>query len=135
MKDFNKQDNLDVLQNIEVGIIRVYRTDPSVLDVDAQDAIDALVRHYRDEDEGRGQPTLRLDGRARAVYDSVQGMCEWRLGRGPDPVPPGPDEPPVDPISVGAMVTCLRAIQKSIPKWTRQGGKRGYLDFVGQYLP
>lgn len=130
MKDFNKQANLDVLQNIEVGIIQVYRADASVLDVDAQNAIDALVRHYRAEEEQSGQHTHRLGEKARTVFDSVQGMCEWRLGRVFDT-----DFPKVDPISVAELVTCLRGIQTSIPRWTRQGGKRGYLDFVGKYLP
>lgn len=129
MKDFNEQPNLDVLQNIEVGIIQVYRADATLLDVDAQDAIDALVRHYRSEEEQRGEVNLRLSEKARVVFDSVQSICLWRLGRTPDP-----DGVPVDPLSVAEMVACLQGVQKSIPRWTRQG-KRGYLDFVGQYLP
>ena len=129
MDDFH-HDNLDVLQNIEAGIIQVYRSDPSLLDIDAQDAIDALTRHYRSEEERRGHPNLRLGDKARSVFDSVQGICEWRLGRAPDP-----EGIAMDPIPVADLVACLREIQKSIPRWTQQGGRRGYLDFVRQYLP
>ena len=46
MKKFGDK-NMDVLQNIEFGIVEVYRADPSLIDIDAKDAIDALVRRYR----------------------------------------------------------------------------------------
>jgi len=29
----------------------------------------------------------------------------------------------------------MREILKSIPRWSRQGGRKGYLDFISQYLP
>ena len=45
MKKFGEK-NLNVLQNIEFGIIDVYRADQSLLDVDAKDAIDALAFYY-----------------------------------------------------------------------------------------
>jgi len=38
-------------------------------------------------------------------------------------------------IPLSALVECLREIQKSIPRWSRQGGRKGYFDFVSQYLP
>jgi hypothetical protein len=60
------QKNLDVLQNIEFRIIDIYRADPSLLDLDVKDALDALVRHYRAEEERRRPPALQLhDARSR----------------------------------------------------------------------
>jgi hypothetical protein len=73
--------NLDVLQHLECGVIKVYRSDRTLLDIDAKDAIDALIRHYQAEEEQRTPPALRLAARAQAVFQSVQGICEWRLGR------------------------------------------------------
>lgn len=131
MKKFGEK-NLDVLQNIEFGIIEVYRADPSLLDIDAKDAIDALVRHYHAEEEQRTPPKVPLGDRAQRVFLSVQQMCEWRLGRAPVPVEAaevGSGMP------VSDLVSALREIQKSIPRWSRQGGRRGYLEFVKQYLP
>ena len=133
MKPFGEK-NLDLLQNIEYGIIQVYRSDPSLLDVDAKDAIDALARYYHSEEEQRTPSTVRLSEKAQRVFQSVQGMCEWRLGRA---LFPG-DSAPVDAgtgVTVAELVKGLREIQKSIPRWSQQGGRRGYLDFVGQYLP
>ena len=131
MKKFG-ENNPDVLQNIEFGIIQVYRADPSLIDVDAKDAIDALVRHYHAEEEQRTPPKLRLGERAERVFQSVQKMCEWRLGRS---LSPGEAAEFEVGIPVPDLVKALRQIQKSIPRWSRQGGRKGYLDFVIQYLP
>jgi hypothetical protein len=131
VKKFGK-DNLDVLQNIEFGIIQVYRADPSLIDFAAKDAIDALVRHYHAEEEQRTPPAMKLSERAERVFQSVQQMCEWRLGRSPSPGDPTEFEVG---IPVTDLVKALREIQKSIPRWSRQGGRKGYLDFVVEYLP
>jgi hypothetical protein len=125
--------NLDVLQNIEFGIIQVYRADQSLLDVDAKDAIDALVRHYHAEEEQRTPSAMRLGERALRVFLSVRTMCERRLGR--SSLPGENEEPEWGTIPVSDLVKCLRKIQKSIPFWSQRGGRKGYLDFVGQYLP
>ena len=126
-------ENLDLLQNIEFGIIQVYRADPSLLDVDAKDAIDALARYYHAEEEQRTPPVVHLSERAQRVFVSVQEMCEWRLGRAPQDDAEDTENGTAVPVSV--LVKCLREVQKSIPRWTKQGGRKGYLDFVGQYLP
>jgi hypothetical protein len=129
MRKFGEK-NLDVLQNIEFGIVEVYRADRSLLDIDVQDAIDALVRHYHAEEEHRRPPTLKIGDRAHQVFASVQRMCEWRLGRSL----PGETAMAGAAIPVSELVACLREIQKSVPRWSRQGGRRGYLDFVSQYV-
>jgi hypothetical protein len=125
--------NLDVLQNIEFGIIQVYRADRSLLDMDAKDAIDAIVRHYRAGEEGRTPPARRLGALAERVFVSVQQVCEARLGRAP--LPGEGAEAGIEAIPVSELVHALREIQKSIPFWTQRGGRQGYLEFVSPYLP
>jgi hypothetical protein len=71
-----REEKLDVLQNIEFGIIEVYRADKSLLDFDVKDAMDALVRHYHAEEERRTPPVMRLGDRARRMFSSVQPVCE-----------------------------------------------------------
>jgi hypothetical protein len=131
MKKFGEE-NLDVLQNIEFGIVEVYRADRSLIDFDVKDAIDALVRHYHAEEEQRTPPAVNLSKRAERVFASVRRICEWRLARSPLP---GQAAMPMRTIPVFELVACLREIQKSIPRWSRQGGRKGYLDFVSQYVP
>jgi hypothetical protein len=131
MKKFGEK-NLDVLQNIEVGIVEVYRADPTLLDADAKGAIDALARHYHAEEEQRTPSARALGERAERVFQSVQIACEWRLGRAPFP---GETEKLDSGIPLSELVRCLREIQKSIPRWSRRGGRQGYLDFVSHYIP
>ena len=131
MKNFGEK-NLDVLQNIEFGIIEVYRADRSLLDIDVKDAVDALVRHYHADEEQRTPPRRTLGQRAEKVFRSVETLCEWRLGRSPFP---GETDVPEPGVPVSELVKGLREIQKSIPRWSRRGGRQGYLEFVSQYLP
>ena len=124
-------ESLDVLQNIEFGIMRVYRTETDLIDVDAQDAVDALVRHYVAEENGRHAPDHRLTGKSVRVFTSVKEMCEWRLGRQELAAEGGDGATPT--ITVPELVRCLRKIQKSIRRWA-QFGRKGYLEFVSQYV-
>jgi len=121
----------DVLHSIEFAIVNVYRAESALLDLDAQDAVDALVRHYRAEQEFRQPPATRLAGRAERVFQAVKEICEWRLGRARLS---GLDEIPDGPIPVAELVECLRRIQKSIRFWNREAGRRGYLGFVSQHV-
>ena len=61
------RDNLDVLQNIGMGIVTAYRADRSLLDADAQDAIDALIRPDRAEEGQRTPPIRTLGERAKRM--------------------------------------------------------------------
>ena len=122
----------DVLQNLEWAIVNEFRRDPSILDLDARDAAHALVRHYEAESESRSAPGARLSDRARRIFDAVQPICEWRLGRAP-----APDKSPsaLDPtLTAAELVLCLKRIRKSIDFWTKEGGRQGYLNYVSEYV-
>ena len=116
---------LDVLQNIEFGIIGVFRADRSLLDLDAKDAVSALIRH---------PPPTRLGDKAQRIFDSVRPICEWRLGREGPLLPPEMGPVPDVPNTVDEIVICLKHIQKSIDFWNKSNGRQGYLSFVAQYV-
>jgi len=125
----------DVLQNIEFGIVQVYRDHPHMTDWQALNAIEALLRAYQAEAKGIQPPPRPQDPLAQEVYGSVAAMCEWRLGRGTlwdkegKPMETGPQ-----PITLDEMVACLKRIRKSINRWTQRGGRQGYLSFVSQFI-
>ena len=128
----------DVLQNIEAGIMLVYRNHPKMTDWEVGAAVEALIRRYQAEAKGRRQATPpSLDSLAQEVYDSVEGMCEWRLWREmPFSYKEGePMEFPVEPITLHELIACLKRVRKSINFWTREGGRQGYLTFVSQFIP
>jgi hypothetical protein len=123
--------HLDVLQNIEFAIVQVYRAEPALIYLDVISAVDALVRHYSAEANRRQAPESHLADRPARVFAAVKEMCEWRLGRGD--LGDLAERPP-SLLPMTGLIECLRRIQKSVRRWNRQGGRRGYLDFVSQYI-
>jgi len=126
----------DVLQNIEFGIIQVYREHPEMMDWDVLNAINALIRVY--QAETRGQPTLELTlaPLAEETFDAAHAMCNWRLGRAQlieednQPV-----ELDMSPKTVDEILACLKRIRRSIDHWSKRGGRQGYLSFVNDFFP
>ena len=62
-------------------------------------------------------------------------MCEWRLGRvKPTGLQARLLGMGVKPISLEDMVACLKRIRRSIERWNKEGGRRGYYEFVKEYV-
>jgi len=119
---------LDVLQNIEFAILTEYRSDRSALAMPACNTIAARIGYYEPEVRQRNPPQLRISQTSRKIFDAVKEVCEFRLGR------IAVEEDPPEPISPDEVVTCLKRIRKSIERWTKSGGRQGYLSFVSQYI-
>ncbi len=128
---------LDVLQNIESSIIGVWKKHPKMTDWDAQNAVEGLLRTYQAEVRQRRQPVLKLAPLAQETFDAVREMCEWRLGRreavhaddeGES------DDIPMRTVTLDEMIACLKRIRSSIELWNKEGGRRGYLNFVSQFV-
>jgi hypothetical protein len=132
-----EDDYLDVLQNIEAGILSVYRNNKQMLDYDAETVVNALVRDYQAEQKS-GQPvqTALNDDLKRQLYGAVRAMCEWRLGRS-ELVQDGKDVVEIEEegLTLNEMIACLKRIRKSIQHWTRHEGRQGYLNFVSEFMP
>jgi len=124
----------DVLQNIEFGIVRVYRQHNDLIDSDVEQALSGLIREYKATQFGKSFDPSKFAPLVREVYDSTRMMCEWRLGR-ENPVT-GEDMPfeVPKPVSVDEMIACLKRIRKSVQKWSKRGGRQGYLQFIEQYV-
>ena len=132
-KDSFEEQYQDVLQNIEFALVSTYEEYPDMIDADAGNAISGLIRLYQAEQRGRNAPEIRLNPTAKQVSERVHGVCEWRLGRRVM----GKDKEKVksgDAKSVDEIVLCLKRIQKSIETWNRDGGRRGYYNFVSQFV-
>ena len=123
----------DVLQNIEFGIIQIYKENPDLIDAEVATALEALVRIYGAEAQGKSISTRPIRGVSKKVMESVQQMCEWRLGRATIANPKGIAKAPPT-VEVDTIVACLKRIQSSIKLWTQKGGRQGYLNFVSQLI-
>lgn len=124
--------NMDVLQNIESMIVQAWRDNSAILDVDVMDALGALRRLYESHGPGRTAPDSRLSGPAKEVFNAVRPVCDMRIGRAGEGELPGPVE--IAPIPVAELVECVRRIEKSVRRWNKEGGRRGYLEFIVQYV-
>ncbi|HEX8363185.1 MAG TPA: hypothetical protein VF613_23890 [Longimicrobium sp.] len=121
----------DVLQNIESAIIRLYRADPALVDYEVDGGLESLTAAYTAEMQGREPRGAPSDPNRRRVFEAVRQVCEWRLGRA---ALPGAGAVP-EPIGTDEIVACLKRLRKSVQRWTKRGGRQGYLSFVGQYVP
>lgn len=127
---------LDILHNIETGIMVVYRTQPDLVDFDVETALSALIRLYTADMQGRTFDPPKLNSLAQAVYSSVRDMCEWRLGRTKISLDENDrDLPQPQPIRIDEIIACLKRIRKSVQRWNKEGGRRGYLTGVERFIP
>jgi hypothetical protein len=122
----------DVLQNIESGIVGVYLDHAELTDADALHAVEALIRVYQAEAKPQAAFEPRLPPPAQPVFEAIHAMCEWRLGR--KPLLGQGQSPELPPKTVEEMIACLKHIRRSIERWNKRGGQRGYLDSVSQYV-
>ena len=122
-----EEEYMDVLQNIEMAILSVYREHRTLLDYDVDKALNALWTEYRNEKQDRSAPAMQLVENAQLVYERVRDMCEWRLGRKTLQMQGKGKKIKVEPISLDEIMDCLKRIRKSIELWTKQGGRQGYL--------
>ena len=121
---------LDVLQNIEMAVVSVYREHNTLLDYDVDKVLNILWTEYRNEKQGKAVPAPRLGENALRVYERVKDMCEFRLGRSSTIKTGGWFKAKPTPLSFDEVMDCLKRIRKSVALWTKEGGRQGYLYFI-----
>ena len=134
MNDFDDQ-YLDVLQNIEFSIITVYHQYPDLTDYDVDNVLNILIRTYRFQQQNREFSRPIMKPSVEQMYEGVRQMCEWRLGREKFPSTiRKPKGPLPTPVSLDEIIVCLKRIRKSVDLWNKQGGRRGYLEYIDQFI-
>jgi len=132
--DFEEQYQ-DVLQNIEFAIVQVYHQHSELTDHDVETVLSDLIRGYQAEQRQREVTPPSLNDLRQELYDGVKMMCDWRLGRTEmDSQGAQGDVPRLTLLQVDEIVACLKRIRKSVQKWSKRGGRQGYLKFVEQYI-
>lgn len=125
-----EEEYMDVLQNIEMAILSVYREYHDLLDYDVDKVLNILWTEHRNEKQGRTTPVPTLGDNARLVYDRIKEVCQWRLGRTEIAIGDEFTRLKPEPISVDEIMDCLKRIRKSVDLWNKQGGRQGYLYFI-----
>ena len=129
-----EDEHMDVLQNIEMTILSVYREHADLMDYDVDKVLNLLWTEYRHEKINKTTPKPMLNANAQLVYDRVGQICEWRLGRNKMTVGPEFVRAKPEPVSIDDILACLKRILKSIKLWNKEGGRQGYLYFIDNNL-
>ncbi len=126
----------DVLQNIEMALVSVYREYEEMTDYGAQKALDVLIAHYKAEAREREPRPLRLEGAPLKAYERMQVMCQWRLGYDVEftDTEGNPVQIDLQPITIDETIACLKRIGKSVRTWNKRGGRRGYFFYIDQFI-
>lgn len=129
---------MDVLQNIESGIMIVYRKHPEIADYSVMRVIEALIEDYKAVRNKREPKPHNLSEPETLMLKTVGRMCDWRIGRQSPDAQDAEDldseEPPPGDVTVDEMILCLRRILTSAKLWNRNNGRQGYLNFVSKYV-
>ena len=121
----------DVLQNLEATVAEAWRDHPQMSDYTVLTAYETAFHFYRDEMRGHAPKPPGLQGLDGEVFNRVQSICEFRLGRGPAQEAAAEK---VTPIPLDKLVECLRRLMKSVKLHTSMAGRQGYLAFIVQFL-
>lgn len=122
-----EEEYLDVLQNIETVVVSVYRRHPDLVDFDVERVYDTLIKHY--SRPGGAPPEFSSEARTM-LYDNTKAMCDLRLG---EISSNGPIVGEIEPVSTQVIVACLKRLRRSVNKWSKRGGRQGYLEFIQDY--
>lgn len=118
---------LDVLQNIECSLLSLIKDHPELSDYDMLCIIEYSLAYYKFQRTGRlAIAQNKLTGVRQKIFEKVLSICEWRLGKS---LPFG-EKVPCGAITIEELLLCLKRIEKSIKFWTKQGGRKGYINFV-----
>jgi hypothetical protein len=128
-----EEERQDVLQNIEFAVANLYRRNPELTDYAVLRTYEALVQAYSAEVTGRAAKPTEPSGLEAELLRDGTAVCEWRLGRRGLPSTQG-EAPTCEPLDVPTLVLCLKRLVKSVQKWTKHGGRQGYLSFMTQFV-
>jgi hypothetical protein len=130
-----EEEYMDVLQNIEVAIVSTYHDHPEMVDAHVIRALEAVIGSYRAEMAGRTAEEFSAVPVEAELYRAIRSVCEWRLGRiREEDLKAGQQGLAPEPIKVEEIILCLKRILKSVNRWNKSGGQRGYLTFIVQYV-
>ena len=125
----------DVLQNIEFALVGAYDRNQNLTDTGAMYAVETLIKVYTGELRGREVTPPQFKPEEQEAYDAAKAMCDFRLGRTSMEDEKGKKvEAGGEPLTLEEIIPCLKRILKSIDTWYKRGGRRGYYEYVRQFI-
>jgi hypothetical protein len=129
---------LPILQSLESTLTTLYRQTPTLTDYDVAEAFEVLKRLYKAEVRGRTAPSSNLKGRSQEVYEGLQVIAELYLGRTGELQDTQTGQTitleEFTATSAEDMLNCFKHLQSSLKFWTKEGGRKGYLNYISQFV-
>ncbi len=125
----------NVMINIEIQVITVSNEYPELSDAGVERVYNALLSKYKAIGRGKEpkEPSFRSEAEQElfALIDTVSDLFtgvdkESELAD----VFEGQDE-----VSAENMAAIFKRLRKSLRTWTKQGGSKGYIYYIAQFLP
>jgi hypothetical protein len=125
----------DVLQNIEGVLMPIYDNHPKMTDHASIYVLETLIKHFNAEAQGRTVAIPEFQPHEKQAFDSIRAICYWRMGVGKMEDDHGHElDLKIEPKTPEEIIACLKRIHKSVQFWLKRGGRRGYFEYVSQYL-
>jgi hypothetical protein len=128
---------------MESAIISIYEDNPQMADYSVMEAVDNLIRLYEAESSGRTASIRRMEPLDQQIYKKVGAICELLMQRS-ILIDEDKNKVKLDKLgllssnrsanTIEEILACLKRIRKSVTRWNKANGRRGYLDFVQEYL-
>jgi len=119
---------LDILQNIETAITGAYIDTPEINDQDVMLATEKLISAYTREKKKLPVLPVSLAKNSLLVYQAMKDAAESRLTREANEVVD--NEVAGYKIPLRLVIVCLERLHKSMLNWRKEGGYRGYLNYI-----
>ena len=130
------QEFRNVLLNIEVQVIDIAHDNPEIADYQVEKVYSALLSKYKALARGKEAKDINFKNPTDLLYDQVNGVCGFFVG---DIEPENEDgeviDIPMEKISYQDMIACLKYLRKSVKLWNKEGGQKGYLNYVEEFVP
>ncbi len=136
MSEFEMK-NQGTLASIELAIVACFRAQCGLTDHDSEEAINAVLPAYEPTKRDTSGRVARLGPMARDVFNNISAVCrvmshpEGLATEAGEPLANDMRMPPISSETIGA---CLKRIRKSVQFWRRDGGLRGYLNFINENI-
>lgn len=129
-------EHLDLLRSIETAMVSFYRKDPNLTDFEAIRTYEALLDSYSAEAFGRKPRNWQLGELEANLFGFVKSACDICLGKFTPQTMAGQNKAQVGErtVDVAILIACLKKLIKSAQAWNKRHGKRGYLDFVKNFI-
>jgi len=138
-------ENANTLLDLETTIVSIDSISDDLTDLEVIDVLNYLIRAYTAKGNGPSAPFVRLSPLKRGLADAITGVADYLvapvdLETDSDGEMPQPSDVLITndltttPVTLDVLIACIQRIRQSAKHWNATHGRRGYLDFVGEFV-